>query len=116
MRISRVGRFLLSASALSFFGPGVARAAETIVYSYDALGRLVVRAASGVPNNAQAQSFCFDAAGNRIQVTSDGTSAVAACVAAIAPPPTPAPTPSPTPTAPFVVVPIAGYALIYYQQ
>lgn len=55
-------------------------AAETITYTYDALGRLVKAQNSGTVNNNQVRSFCYDKAGNRIQYVSNGTGVPAACV------------------------------------
>lgn len=54
--------------------------AETITYTYDALGRLVKAQNSGTVNNNQVRSFCYDKAGNRIQYVSNGTGVPAACV------------------------------------
>lgn len=54
--------------------------AETITYSYDALGRLVKAQNSGTVNNNQVRSFCYDKAGNRIQYVSNGTGVPASCV------------------------------------
>lgn len=47
-------------------------AAETVTYSYDALGRLVASSASGGPNNGMNTGIAFDAAGNRTTYTVAG--------------------------------------------
>src|SRR5688572_7146430 len=67
-------------------------ATETQKYSYDALGRLVSVKTEGSVNNGQAESLCYDAAGNRTTYKSDNAGALATCAT------TPAPTPTPTPT------------------
>lgn len=69
-----------------------ASAAETIYYSYDALGRLRVSTISGGPNNAVGVAACFDAAGNRTRYTVGA--GVTSCGTA-APPPPPAPSNNP---------------------
>ena len=44
---------------------GIARASETITYSYDAKGRLVKVVHSGTVNNNLAATYMFDDADNR---------------------------------------------------
>lgn len=73
---------------------GQEEAKETIEYTYDPLGRLVVVKHSGVINAGQAHSICYDAAGNRTIYKSSSTGVVASCP----PPTTPTPTPTPGPT------------------
>lgn len=51
---------------------GTAWAAETITYTYDALGRLVAVQSSGTVNNGQNVTTTFDAAGNRTNYTVTG--------------------------------------------
>ena len=60
--------------------PTPALSAETVTYTYDALGRLVKATNSGTVNNNQVRSFCYDKAGNRIQYVSNGSGTPAACV------------------------------------
>lgn len=74
---------------------GGAFAAETVSYSYDALGRLTTSTISGGPNNTIGTATCFDAAGNRTRYTVGA--GVTSCGS---PAPSPTPTPTPTPTAP----------------
>lgn len=46
---------------------------ETVTYSYDALGRLIVSAIANGPNNSRVMATCFDKAGNRArQVNTTG--------------------------------------------
>lgn len=54
-------------------------ATETQTYKYDALGRLTSVQSSGSVNNGQAQSSCFDPAGNRTVYKSDSSGALATC-------------------------------------
>jgi len=50
-----------------------AAAAETVTYSYDALGRLVSTSSSGSVNNGVAAASAYDAAGNRTNYTVTGS-------------------------------------------
>jgi hypothetical protein len=69
------------AIALGSIGAGSpAFASETITYTYDALGRLVVAKSTGTVNNNQTHSICYDAAGNRILYDSNTTGTPPACV------------------------------------
>ena len=52
-----------------------AMASETISYSYDALGRLVQVARSGAVNNGVSESYSYDPANNRTNVTVSGVPA-----------------------------------------
>lgn len=84
-----------------------ARATEAVTNTYDALGRLVGRTSAGSVNNNKAVTFCFDGAGNRVRMVADSSGVLAVC---------PVPTPSPTPTSStsnYVVVPLAGFTLIF---
>ena len=45
----------------------LARASQTVTYTYDSLGRLVGSQTQGGPGNGTTQVFKFDAAGNRTQ-------------------------------------------------
>jgi hypothetical protein len=67
-----------------------ALASESITYTYDALGRLVVAKSEGTVNDDQTHSLCFDPAGNRTKYRSDDTGIVPSCA------PTPSAMPSPT--------------------
>lgn len=49
-----------------------ANATETINYSYDALGRLIVVTHSGSQNNGQVTNYSFDPNDNRTNVTVTG--------------------------------------------
>lgn len=61
-------RFAKIASFVLVFGfAKTATAAETITYTYDALGRLVEVATVGTVNNGVDKSIEYDAAGNRIE-------------------------------------------------
>ncbi|GLK45537.1 MULTISPECIES: hypothetical protein [Novosphingobium] len=57
-----------------------AAAAETITYTYDALGRLVKAQSAGTVNSNQTHSSCYDKAGNRIRYVSSSAGTPAACV------------------------------------
>jgi hypothetical protein len=51
------------------------QAAETVTYTYDALGRLVTTTTSGGPNAGISTGTTFDPAGNRTTYTVTGASA-----------------------------------------
>lgn len=51
-------------------------AGETIAYTYDALGRLTTAVHSGSANNGLQQSYSYDKAGNRTNVTVTGSPVV----------------------------------------
>jgi len=53
---------------------GAAQAAETVTYSYDALGRLIMVSHAGTVNNGQQTSYTYDSADNRTNVTTTGAS------------------------------------------
>ena len=57
-------------------------AAETVTYSYDALGRLVTVTSAGTVNNGVVTTSAYDAAGNRTNyaVTGSATSDVVTIV------------------------------------
>jgi len=63
---------ILLAGAAVAAVPALAIAAETIVYRYDARGRLV-RIERGTVNNNVATHYTFDKAGNRIVKTTTGS-------------------------------------------
>ncbi len=71
--------------------------AETVTFSYDALGRLTASSVSGGPNGGVTMKTCFDAAGNRSQyvvATSGGANCSNPPSSAPASASTPAPSPS----------------------
>jgi YD repeat-containing protein len=70
----------VAATAGSITASSLASAGETITYTYDALGRLVVAKSTGTVNNNQTHSICYDAAGNRILYDSNTTGTPPACV------------------------------------
>jgi len=109
----KLDSLFVSASILALGLSSVAHATETVTYTYDALGRLVVGSSTGTVNNGQARSYCYDAAGNRTQIRIDAAGNTAPCATSTG---SPTPSPTPAPTAGFVVVPISGYTLIHYQQ
>lgn len=89
-------RFILGCSALAI-GTSVvcsqSRASETITYTYDSLGRLIVAKSTGSVNNNETASYCYDDAGNRTYAKANAAGATVNCATI----PTPAPSPTPTP-------------------
>jgi len=73
-----------------------AGSAETVTYSYDALGRLRTSAVSGGPDNGTNTAICYDAASNRERYRT-AVGASASCTPAPYPSPAPLPAPAPTP-------------------
>ena len=61
----------LAAFAVCFVA-SIAQAAETIVYTYDAKGRLVKVVHSGSVNNGVQTTYTYDKADNRKNVTTTG--------------------------------------------
>jgi len=59
----------------SFVVAASASASETITYTYDALGRLTQVARSGAVNNGISESYSYDPANNRTNVTVSGVPA-----------------------------------------
>lgn len=84
-----------------------AGAQETSTYTYDALGRVVKVERSGGPANGTAASYSYDAAGNRIQVNTTGSSNSNGSGGGGA---------SVNPRQGFVVTPLGGYTLIFYRD
>ena len=80
--MKRRNRLALAAAALAI---APADASETVVYRYDALGRLVAAQHSGTVNNGRANSLCYDPAGNRSLYRSNAAGALAECAPAAAP-------------------------------
>jgi YD repeat-containing protein len=66
-------RWALLAAGSAVVGTSVAMAAETIVYRYDARGRLVRVERSGTVNNNVATNYSFDKANNRVAKTTTGS-------------------------------------------
>lgn len=96
-------------SALAIVLAGAASTAaiagETLTYTYDSLGRLIVARSNGSINNNQTSSWCFDAAGNRTLVRTSASGATANCLSVSTPAPSPTPIPTPTPTpAPSIAI------------
>ena len=85
-------RLLISTALLSL--PAIAAATETVVYTYDALGRLTGSATTGTVNGGVQTSTSFDPAGNRAGYSVSGVGGVGT------PPPPPPPTPPPPPPPP----------------
>ena len=73
--------------------PTVATAAESVTYTYDALGRLVRTQRSGGPASGVDAQLQYDPAGNRTNVTVSGAS-------------------SSSPPVRVIVLPLNGYTVI----
>lgn len=77
MALKMVGRhFLVPFAFIGAFASSAAKSAETVTYSYDALGRLVASTASGGPNSGVSTGATFDPAGNRTSYAISGGSAL----------------------------------------
>jgi len=72
-RIGCFGAALAAAAGLSSLAAGAAQAAETITYSYDAKGRLVLVARTGTVNNYVNTAYSFDKADNKVAETTTGS-------------------------------------------
>lgn len=57
--------FLVSVGVLGLISPFALKAAETITYTYDELGRLIGSSSSGGPRDGRSASISLDPAGNR---------------------------------------------------
>jgi YD repeat-containing protein len=66
-------RWALLAAGSAVVAASVAMAAETVVYRYDARGRLVRVERSGTVNNNVATNYSFDKADNRLVKTTTGS-------------------------------------------
>ena len=100
MRSSKIPYLLGTAiGVLLLEGPG--QASDSVVYTYDALGRLVAVSTAGTVNNGLSVVTSYDPAGNRTNYTVSG-------VAPPPPPPTPPPPPPPPGNQPPVAVNDAG--------
>ena len=62
------------ASTLILLPISAATAAETVTYTYDALGRLVKKVVTGTVNNGVQVEYTHDAADNRTKVKVTGAS------------------------------------------
>jgi hypothetical protein len=82
--------------------PNAASAAETMRYTYDALGRLTSVTHVGGDNDGMVINFSYDAAGNRTQYQVTGSRNSI--------------TPPPSPTTTFIIVPLNGFTLIPIAQ
>lgn len=71
--MDRKSLITLAAAPLLFF-PFSALAAETVTYSYDALGRLVRTVKSGGPSSGVDAQTSYDKVGNRTNMTVSGAS------------------------------------------
>ncbi|HYJ81844.1 MAG TPA: hypothetical protein VEW26_03245, partial [Allosphingosinicella sp.] len=71
--MQRRGHYLLACSVFAL--AGAAQAAESVTYSYDALGRLTATTTTGGPQSGVATGIAYDPAGNRstYNVTGVGT-------------------------------------------
>jgi YD repeat-containing protein len=90
---TRAGISLRLAALAMALVPGVATAAESVTYSYDALGRLIRTQRSGGPASGVDAQIQYDSAGNRTNVTVNGAS-------------------SSSPPVRVIVVPLNGYTII----
>lgn len=61
-----------AAAVGALIAAGPAGAAETVTYSYDALGRLVTVARTGTVNDGATTAYVYDKADNRITKTVTG--------------------------------------------
>ena len=66
-------RTALLAAAIAIVAASAAMAVETIVYRYDARGRLVKVERSGTINNNISTNYSFDKADNRVAKTTTGS-------------------------------------------
>ena len=101
-------RLFISTALLSL--PAIAMATETVVYTYDALGRLTGSATTGTVNGGVQTSTSFDPAGNRAGYSVSGVGGVGT------PPPPPSPPPPPPTNQPPVAVADASLSVICNSQ
>ncbi len=73
--MGRTGCFgaALTAAALAALAAGTAQAAETVTYTYDAKGRLILVARTGTVNNYVNTAYSFDKADNKVAKTTTGS-------------------------------------------
>ena len=91
-------KLFISTALLSL--PAIAAATETVVYAYDALGRLTGSATTGTVNGGVQTSTSFDPAGNRAGYSVSGVGGVGTSPPSPPPPPPSPPSPSPPPPPP----------------
>jgi len=65
-------RIICLAIGVAIVATGIARASETISYTYDAKGRLILVQHAGTVNNNVIANYTFDAADNRKNVKVTG--------------------------------------------
>lgn len=70
--MARMKTTLLVAAGSLAIVAGIARASETITYTYDAKGRLILVSHTGTVNNNVIANYTFDAADNRKHLTVTG--------------------------------------------
>jgi hypothetical protein len=68
--MSSAGHWLLAGVAVTISGSAIA--SETVIYTYDARGRLTAATRSGTVNNGVASNYTYDKADNRANVTVTG--------------------------------------------
>lgn len=66
-------RCVLLTAGAALVAASAAMAAETIVYTYDAKGRVVKVERSGTVNNNVTSNYSYDKANNRASVTTTGS-------------------------------------------
>lgn len=99
LRMHRYRRLLLLGSCAAAVVIGsVASSAQTVTYSYDAIGRLQASSISGGPNPDVNTMICLDQASNRERYVVAVAGAASCVPPPITPTPSPVPTPTPTPT------------------
>jgi hypothetical protein len=108
--VNRKLAYVLGAAAGTLALDGAGRAGETQTYTYDALGRLVATQHTAGAHAGQANSLCYDAAGNRTQYQSSSTGALASCGGGTPSPPPPPPPPPPGNQPPVAVDDTASVA------
>jgi YD repeat-containing protein len=64
---------ILPLAALALIGASAAHASETVIYSYDAKGRLVKVERTGAVNNGVVTEYRYDKADNRTNVKTTGS-------------------------------------------
>ena len=106
-------KLFISTALLSL--PAIAAATETVVYAYDALGRLTGSATTGTVNGGVQTSTSFDPAGNRAGYSVSGVGGVGTPPPPPSPPP-PSPPPPPPTNQPPVAVADASLSVICNSQ